>query len=603
MKKCFLVLLILCFLFSAPFVLAQTERTETKLETKGGNIAVIGNAGKANANLIITLEDADGVALQTEQVTTDDEGNFETVVSADSESEVELYTVSAKSVNGDALVSHENISIIAASVNVDGNYLTVSGSVSSGSGKRIGIFVENSKGDMVYVLQAMSDSEGKFHKTFPLSYNIDGEEYTVYIGAQGVDNHSVLTFEYTDRAIETITKKFFAADLSIELSSYVPHLTGTLACSQGKTVNMTITNVSDNRIIATENVTYDDGAKAIDYTLPSLLNPKDYTLRFTVYEGSKILTTINAQVDSAIILTELNGNVTVGSDVSLEVTFSAENANIDDSNSVITEYKEFSASVPNLLSNGSFSFVVDGYEEYTKAKVTDIKNSENPNLYNALKRARPELDSDNNGIITSTEMESIDGILDLSNAGITNLSGIGQCRKVTYLDISGNNLTDIDVLKTMTSLEYLVAHHNFLTDLNGAPNNLRYVDASYNNLTGLMGIKESYNLEVLIANHNSIRDTEGLYGKSNLRHLKLNNNNIDNMDGIADCKNLVHLDFSHNNMNNIRALSKMYDLKYLNFDDNPVESVKELPDNDYVVLRYWADWITDGYIRTVVTDE
>lgn len=603
MKKCFLVLLILCFLFSAPFVLAQTERTETKLETKGGNIAVIGNAGKANANLIITLEDADGVALQTEQVTTDDEGNFETVVSADSESEVELYTVSAKSVNGDALVSHENISIIAASVNVDGNYLTVSGSVSSGSGKRIGIFVENSKGDMVYVLQAMSDSEGKFHKTFPLSYNIDGEEYTVYIGAQGVDNHSVLTFEYTDRAIETITKKFFAADLSIELSSYVPHLTGTLACSQGKTVNMTIANVSDNRIIATENVTYDDGAKAIDYTLPSLLNPKDYTLRFTVYEGSKILTTINAQVDSAIILTELNGNVTVGSDVSLEVTFSAENANIDDSNSVITEYKEFSASVPNLLSNGSFSFVVDGYEEYTKAKVTDIKNSENPNLYNALKRARPELDSDNNGIITSTEMESIDGILDLSNAGITNLSGIGQCRKVTYLDISGNNLTDIDVLKTMTSLEYLVAHHNFLTDLNGAPNNLRYVDASYNNLTGLMGIKESYNLEVLIANHNSIRDTEGLYGKSNLRHLKLNNNNIDNMDGIADCKNLVHLDFSHNNMNNIRALSKMYDLKYLNFDDNPVESVKELPDNDYVVLRYWADWITDGYIRTVVTDE
>ena len=597
MKKCFLVLLILCFLFSAPFVLAQTERTETKLETKGGNIAVIGNAGKANTNLIITIEDAEGVALQTEQVTTDSEGDFETVVSVDSVSEASLYTVAAQSVNSDATLSSKHISMIAASVNVDGNYLTVSGSISSGSGKRIGILVENSKGDMVYVLQTMSDSEGKFHKTFPLSYNIEGEEYTVYIGAQDIDNHSVLTFEYTDRATETITKKFFDADLSVTLTSYVPHLTGTLACSQGKAVNMTIANVSDNSIIATETVTYDDGAKTIDYTLPSLLNPKDYTLSFTVYEGSKNLTTINAQVDSAVILTELSGNVTVGSDVSLEVTFSAENINIDDNYSVITEYKEFSASVPNLLSSGSFSFVVDGYEEYTKAKVADIKDSENPNLYNALKKARPELDSDNNGIITSTEMESIEGILDLSNAGITNLSGVGQCRKVTYLDISGNNLTDIDVLKTMTSLEYLVAHHNFLTDLHGAPNNLRYVDASHNNLTGVMGIKDSYNLEVLIANHNSIKATEGLYGKSKLRYLKLNNNNRDNMDGIAGCTSLVYLDFAHNNMNNVRALSQMYDLKYLNFDNNPVESVKELPDNDYIVLRYWGDWITDGYIR------
>ena len=132
-----------------------------------------------------------------------------------------MYTVAAQTVNSDASVSSEQISMIAASVNVDGNYLTVSGSVSSGSGKRIGIYVENSKGKMVYVLQTISDSEGKFHNTFPLSYNIEGEEYTVYIGAQGIDNHSVLTFEYTDRATETITKKFFDADLSITLSSYV----------------------------------------------------------------------------------------------------------------------------------------------------------------------------------------------------------------------------------------------------------------------------------------------------------------------------------------------------------------------------------------------
>ena len=594
MKKYFLPALAFCLLLIASSAFAQTERTEAKLETKGGNIAVIGSAGKSNANLLITLEDTNGVALQTEQVTTDSEGNFEAVVSVDSASEVSLYTVAAQSANSDASVSSEYISMIAASVNVDGNYLTVSGSVNSGSGKKIGILVENSNGDMVYVLQATSDSEGKFHKTFPLSYNIDGEEYTVYIGAQGVDNHSVLKFEYTDRAIETITKKFFAADLSIELSSYVPHLTGTLACSQGKTVNMTIANVSDNTIIATETVTYGDGVKTIDHTLPSLLNPKDFTLSFTVYEGSKNLTTINAQVDSAVILTKLSGNVTAGSDVSLEVTFSAENINIDDKYSVITEYKEFSASVPNLLSSGSFSFVVDGYEEYTKAKVTDIKNSENPNLYNALKKARPELDNDDNGIITSVEMESIEGALDLSNAGITNLSGVGQCYKVTYLDISSNNLTDIDVLKTMSSLEYLVAHHNYLADLHGAPNNLRYVDASHNNLTGLMGIKDSYNLEVLIANNNSIKSLEGLYGKSGLRHLKVNNNIIDNMDAISNCTALIHLDFSYNQMNNVRALASMHNLKYLNFDNNPVESVRELPDNDYVVLRYWPDWITDN---------
>ncbi len=602
MKKYFLVALTLFFLFIAPVAMAQTERKEAKIETKGGSIAVIGNTGKSNTDLIITVEDSNGTALKTQQITTAADGSFDVVVPVSDVSETAVYTVAAQTVESDDLDA-DDIQMIAASLNIDGNYLTVNGTASSGFGKKVGILVENSNAELVYVVQTVTDSEGKFRKTFPLSYNIEGEVYTVYIGANGMDTHSVLTFEYTDRTTETVTRKFFDANLSIELTSYVPHLTGTLACSQGKTVNMTITNISDNTLVATETVSFSDGAKAIDYTLQSLLNPKDYELSFVVSEGQKILTTINAQIDSAVILTAFQGNVTVGEGVSLEVAFTSDSTSIDDNYSVITEDKALSSSVPNLLSNGNFTFDVEGYEVYTKAKIMDIKDSENSNLYNALKAARPNLDLDGDGIITSQEIESIEGTLDISNAGITNLSGIGQCTKVKYLDISDNNLTDIDVLKTMTSLEYLVADHNYLTDLHGAPESLRYIDASYNQLTGLMGIKDSYKLEVVIAHYNCIKSLEGLQGKNGLRYLKLNNNTIDNMDDVAGSTALVYLDFAHNSMNNVRPLAGMYDLKYLNFDDNPVESVKELPDNDYVLLRYWADWITDGYIRTIVTNE
>ena len=64
MKKCILVLLTLHFLFVASVAIAQPERMEVKVETKGDNIAVIGKARKANANLIITVEDINGKDLQ-----------------------------------------------------------------------------------------------------------------------------------------------------------------------------------------------------------------------------------------------------------------------------------------------------------------------------------------------------------------------------------------------------------------------------------------------------------------------------------------------------------------------------------------------------------
>ena len=591
MKKLWLFT-ILCILFNSMGASAQHIKLMPQVETKGDDIVIIGDAGVAHERISIIAKNSAGNTVQTE-ILTNDKGHFEAVLPVETNGTTQVYSVDAKRTGQNTENADTPIEMIAASVNLDGNYLTINGTISSGEDKYIGLLVENSNNEFVYMEQEKSGPGGKFRHTFHLTTNLRETDYTLTMGANGIGAPTVIHFQYEDRTNQVARRKIMDADIEVSLSAYTPHLTGVLSCSQGKTITMNIVNHTDNTIVLNETISYEDGTKNINCTLPSMFSNKNYSLSFTVKEGIRTLVDLSAQINSAIIVTSLEGSIGIDGNAILETAFSAENALVDDKFTIIKESKNFSGTVPNLMPNGKFTFNINGYEEYANAPVMDIKYSQNANLYNALKTARPDLDFDDDGVITALEMENIEGVLNLSNSGITNIYGIGQCTKVKYLDISRNYLTDIDALKPMLNLEYLVADHNQLTDLHGAPDNLKYIDVSHNSLAGLMGLKDAYNLEVVIASHNNIISTDGLQGKAGLKYLKVNNNKIESIDALADCRLLAHLEFDYNEVSDIKALAGKNKLKYLTFVSNPVESVAALPINDYIRLNYWPDWITD----------
>lgn len=92
--------------------------------------------------------------------------------------------------------------------------------------------------------------------------------------------------------------------------------------------------------------------------------------------------------------------------------------------------------------------------------------------------------------------------LHLASAGISDLTGVEAFVNLDYLDVSGNNLTNLD-LSANGDLDELVASANQLHTLVLPNSNMITIDVSGNQLTSL-DVSTFYNLENLFCSNNSI---------------------------------------------------------------------------------------------------
>ncbi len=179
---------------------------------------------------------------------------------------------------------------------------------------------------------------------------------------------------------------------------------------------------------------------------------------------------------------------------------------------------------------GSESDKVD-YSKYMKADITFTsvekgwkgydKKDAKQTLIDALISAG--VDANNDGEISETELADFapeDGHLDLSNLNLSDISLLkGLSDKVTYLDLSGNKITEIPegFFDNMTGLEELDLNSNHIKDL---PNNL------FKNCKKLSWINlRANNLEKIK------KDT--MSGLSQLSELELDNNSISEIEAGA----------------------------------------------------------------------
>ena len=130
--------------------------------------------------------------------------------------------------------------------------------------------------------------------------------------------------------------------------------------------------------------------------------------------------------------------------------------------------------------------------------------------------------------ISVTEAEAFTGTINVSNKGITSLTGIESFVNLTYLECNDNQLTTLDISKN-TALKSLICYWNVLTTLIIQNNSaLVYLDCHFNKLKNL-DLSTSPALTDIWCSYNDLT-TLNLNNNSSLKYLWCQNMKLTNLD-------------------------------------------------------------------------
>lgn len=242
------------------------------------------------------------------------------------------------------------------------------------------------------------------------------------------------------------------------------------------------------------------------------------------------------------------------------------------------------------------------------------------------------------GDILECDVEDI-SLLNVPSLHIKNLAGLEHFKSLTYLNISGNSISDLSPLGNLTKLSELYIEKNPVWEsytqgkaiLDYAPIidiyvklskkdftlpvqfldknlenvirkkiqklfgeiilddlvNITELDASGQGITDLTGIQNLLNLTQLNLSNNNIRGLEPLSKLSKLKTLILHSNTIDNISSLCDLTSLETLDLYNNKIVNLSSIDKLVRLKRLSLWKNKISSItnfKYMPGLEVLVL-------------------
>jgi len=168
--------------------------------------------------------------------------------------------------------------------------------------------------------------------------------------------------------------------------------------------------------------------------------------------------------------------------------------------------------------------------------------------------------------------------LNLSGYGLHDISILENYLYLQKVNLSYNNLVDLEALDVMTNLVELDVSHNKLTVLCGFQNikkNLHKADFSYNKINTLPNMEKYLHLTSLDLSYNKLSQINGLHFCRSLKHLNLSHNQIDFIDDIQ-CLPLHYLNLSYNRIAAIEKVNKLTRLQHLDLSGNIIVSLKGL---------------------------
>ena len=169
--------------------------------------------------------------------------------------------------------------------------------------------------------------------------------------------------------------------------------------------------------------------------------------------------------------------------------------------------------------------------------------------------------------------------LSLASLALVDVDFISTFRRLEYLTINNNRISDLTFLSNLTRLREIDVQSNSLADLNDLVGleSLERINASYNRISSVLELKTLPNLRSLHMNSNRLRDLDAVGQMKQLEELNVGSNRIDFLDGLEGASNLRWLDISDNiYIGDLSPLQALGGLEELWFGNNEISDLRPL---------------------------
>ncbi len=180
--------------------------------------------------------------------------------------------------------------------------------------------------------------------------------------------------------------------------------------------------------------------------------------------------------------------------------------------------------------------------------------------------------------------------------GIADLTGLEYCTNLTRLDLSHNQISNIDLLKNLTNLEQLYMGGNTIRDISPLEDlaNLTRLSIFQCHISDINALTDLTDLTYLNLNKNEISDISVLSNHVNLTHLLIGGNKISDISSLANLNGLIQLSLFQGYISDITALKNLTNLTYLNLNKNQIGDISVLGGLTRLAkLHIWDNQISD----------
>ena len=154
------------------------------------------------------------------------------------------------------------------------------------------------------------------------------------------------------------------------------------------------------------------------------------------------------------------------------------------------------------------------------------------------------LDTIQDGQVLTSNISGVQ-FLDVSDFGISDLTGIEDFTSLEYLDCYSNMLTNLDVSNCL-NLVWLDCESNFLSTLDVSQNTMLQTLWCYENQLQSINVNGCFNLQDFEFDNNLLNSLD-LSTNINLKHIDAWNNLLYSLD-LSNCQNLESLEIFNNNL-------------------------------------------------------